>query len=125
MSLSFPENSFDAAFALESVVHMDRLQVLRQLARVVRPGGRIVLTDLFQRNPVAEGQLSVLELIAQLWLLSPAITLDDYPALVLDAGLQMESLRDVSEEVLPKSFENFMRQLRDGDHSMIPEEIIG
>ncbi|MGH3805755.1 MAG: SAM-dependent methyltransferase [Pseudonocardiaceae bacterium] len=46
MTLPFPAQSFDAAIALESFFHMpDRGQVLVQICRSLRPGGRLVLTD--------------------------------------------------------------------------------
>ncbi|MGB6161784.1 MAG: class I SAM-dependent methyltransferase [Pseudonocardiaceae bacterium] len=53
MELPFPAQSFDAAIALESIPHMpDRGQVLAQIYRVLRPGGRLVLTDFFERAPI-------------------------------------------------------------------------
>ncbi|MGW6456770.1 SAM-dependent methyltransferase [Streptomyces sp. NPDC055078] len=49
-ALPFDDASFDAAWAVESLLHMpDKVQVLREIARVLRPGSRLVLADMFQQ----------------------------------------------------------------------------
>lgn len=49
--LPFDDASFDAAWAFESLLHMpDRMRVLREIWRVLRPGGRFVLTDVTEER---------------------------------------------------------------------------
>lgn len=44
--LPFPDESFDALICVDAINHLpDRAQVLREWARVLRPGGRLVFTD--------------------------------------------------------------------------------
>lgn len=46
-SLPFGDGSFDGAMALQSMMHIqDRPRVLAELARVLRPRARLVLTDV-------------------------------------------------------------------------------
>lgn len=45
-ALPFPDNSFDAAYATESLEHaIDIEKAVSEMCRVVRPGGRIVIID--------------------------------------------------------------------------------
>lgn len=104
MALPFPDDSFDVAFALESVQHMDRITVLQELARVVRPGGRIVLTDLFRRAPAPLDGPSVLDALVPMWMMTPPCALADYPGLLRDAGLRQVEVNDITDNVVRRSF---------------------
>lgn len=58
MAMPFEDQSFDTVFALESLCYIqDRGKLFKEIARVLRPEGRVVLTDLFRRTPlVSESQ---------------------------------------------------------------------
>ena len=50
MAPPFPANSFDAVLALESMGHMpDRARVLAEIARMLRPGGRLAFCEAFRK----------------------------------------------------------------------------
>lgn len=89
MDMPFEADSFDAVLAFESIVHMDRPTALREMRRVLKPGGRLVLTDTF---PVggdrAGGEAGDVASMGRI---------EDYPALVADAGLRLDEVTDVTE----------------------------
>ncbi|WP_083661178.1 class I SAM-dependent methyltransferase [Actinophytocola xanthii] len=86
MDLPFEDPSFDRVFALESVIHMERPRALREMARVLVPGGRVALTDLTAPEGVFvdEGKLSSL------------VELRHYPRLLADAGFDGHRVRDIT-----------------------------
>ncbi|MFD0204372.1 MULTISPECIES: methyltransferase domain-containing protein [Saccharothrix] len=56
-ALPFPDESFDGAWALESMPHMpDRAAVLGETARVLRPGSWFAMTDVARCGPLSERQ---------------------------------------------------------------------
>ncbi|MFD0318990.1 class I SAM-dependent methyltransferase [Streptomyces flavalbus] len=48
--LPYPDASFDAAWFFESLIHMtDKPRALREAARVLRPGARLAVADMFHQ----------------------------------------------------------------------------
>ncbi|MBP2337314.1 cyclopropane fatty-acyl-phospholipid synthase-like methyltransferase [Saccharothrix coeruleofusca] len=98
MELPFADNSFDHVFALESIVCMpDRVQALRQFARVVRPGGVIALTDFTDRDPEANARKKEdLAEVGESWHTAPLIKESDYPTFAAEAGLEVVEVKDIT-----------------------------
>jgi ubiquinone/menaquinone biosynthesis C-methylase UbiE len=124
MELPFEADSFDAAYALESIIHMDRVTALREFGRVVRPGGNVVFTDLFQRAPKPVDQPSVIDQLVALWLLTEPIEMYDYGQVVRDSGLQLWEVKDITEQVFDRALVKFSERIRNQDLTSIPEEIV-
>ncbi|MYV98435.1 methyltransferase domain-containing protein [Streptomyces sp. SID3343] len=124
MDMPFPDGSFDSVYALESIIHMDRPQALREMARVVRPGGRIVLTDMYDRIPAPEGQPSLIHFMTEAWMMSELIGAEDYPDLAAAAGLRLVEVMDLSEKVLWRTLRVVAHQLRAQNDALVPEQIV-
>lgn len=101
MEMPFPSESFDAAIALESIAHMDRGQALTQICQSLRPGGRLVLTDIFERVPTLTGKQPVFDFLSSM--MSTIVKVEDYPPLLQQAGLRFEEILDITEHSIPKS----------------------
>ncbi|MER5261481.1 methyltransferase domain-containing protein [Actinosynnema sp. NPDC002837] len=92
-ALPFPDDSFDGAWALESMPHMpDRAAVLREAARVLRPGSRIALTDVAQCGPLSARQRRDL----QERMLITAPPRAELPALLDAAGFDLLEVLDIT-----------------------------
>lgn len=99
MALPFADQSFDGAWAFESIIHMpSRAQVLREMARVTRPGGRVIVTDIIIRRPIPPADL---QLFLASFTLRSMIAPADYPPLFAQVGLQLVETIDTTEQSAP------------------------
>ncbi|MDM4722189.1 methyltransferase domain-containing protein [Micromonospora sp. WMMA1363] len=98
MRLPFPDKSFDAVMALESMCHMpDRQQVLSEVCRVLVPGGRLVLTDVFDRFPRKDVRPQGVDKFCR-DLMSTMADIDDYVPMLHRSGLRLREILDVTEQ---------------------------
>jgi ubiquinone/menaquinone biosynthesis C-methylase UbiE len=101
MAMSFEDASFDGAWAIESLFHVpDRSQVLREVWRVLRPGGRIVIGDAVERAPLTPEQGALLQGGLQLASLIP---IEQYLELMAVIGFEVVESLDISSNTV-KSF---------------------
>lgn len=102
MDLPFSEESFDIVWALESLHHMpDRARVLRHVARVLRPGGRVAIGDfILVPSPGGDEAAAARVDEASKGVLS-VIGLDAYLAMIREAGLVPVTTEDVSKHTRP------------------------
>lgn len=98
-NLPFPDASFDVVWIFESLMHMDRLRVLRESLRVLRPGGRIVVTDQLQLAPMNEENAKLVQDHLDAMHASPLLYADAYRALVRESGLELVEFHDISKHV--------------------------
>ena len=93
MSLAVDDASMSGAWALESLLHMpDRAVVLKEIFRVLKPGKRLVLTDLTEDTPLTDDERA---LFYSSFLLSSLVTQADYPKLVESAGFRVVQAIDI------------------------------
>ncbi|MBV8359124.1 MAG: class I SAM-dependent methyltransferase, partial [Deltaproteobacteria bacterium] len=83
------ENCFDAAVAVDSCCHMPRMALFERLATLLRPGGRVFVTDCFLER--SEYQ----ELFNRHWHVRIG-TMEEYRIAARQAGLSEESVEEIS-----------------------------
>ncbi len=119
MDLPFDAGSFDAAWAFESLGHVpDRLRVLSEMARVLRPGGRMALSDAFERVPVDGAIRGEFDTVMSAWRAVDLIDLPSYRRLIAEAGFEIEALTDVSDHIVysyPRIYSSLMEGRSDPD----------
>ncbi|WP_410638378.1 SAM-dependent methyltransferase [Amycolatopsis sp. lyj-346] len=125
MDLPFEDSSFDHAFALESIVCVpDRVRALQEIARVVRPGGTVALTDFSDRDPEANAKKKeALAEVGESWHTAPLVTEGDYPVFAAAAGLEVVEVTDITLNTRYTE-ERFYGPLREyAEHNEVPPEV--
>jgi ubiquinone/menaquinone biosynthesis C-methylase UbiE len=94
--LPFSDSTFDAVFANDVLCHLPgRLSVLREILRVLRPGGRMLFSDAL----VIGGLISQQEIAARssigFYIFSPP---GENERIIKEAGFRLESASDTSQQ---------------------------
>lgn len=101
MELPFADGSFDGAWAVESLLHVpDRGRALAETARVLRPGGRLVIADTAEIPPVGPEGRKVLNDICASYGVSSFATAAEYLELLAAHGFVDVEVRDISDKVV-------------------------
>lgn len=104
--LPFAPDSFDAAWLFESLLHMpDPQHALKQIATVLRPGGRLAIANLVQRTALTEAEETGLAGYLRMTGIASLAPLDDYPGLITNSGLVLDELVDVSDHSVRQTLE--------------------
>jgi O-methyltransferase StaMB len=111
LELPFEEASFDAVLAFESIIHMpDREHVLRQVRRVLKPGGRLVLTDFYERSPIPAEKLPAVQRYLRDFLCT-IVQPGDYIPMLERVGLRFVELLDISDQSVRQTFVHMSEKL--------------
>ncbi|WP_344971838.1 SAM-dependent methyltransferase [Streptosporangium fragile] len=112
MRLPFADASFDAVLAFEVTPHFDVTALYRGIARVLRPGGRLVVETPYLRVPMTE---EIRERIGPYLTMLNAVSFDspeEHSAAARQAGMAVTELVDVTENVRD-SFPRLVSGLRE------------
>lgn len=101
LEMPFADGSFDVVWALESVCHTDRKAAFfREAARVLRPGGRLVLLDLMRRErPFSVENEAFMRSFLHDWAIPDLDTPGEHTAHAEAAGFSKIVLTDFTENV--------------------------
>ncbi|MFH9675290.1 SAM-dependent methyltransferase [Streptomyces sp. NPDC017405] len=100
MALPFPDGRFDAVYAIESFLHMDdRAKAIAEAARVLRPGGMLVMANPYVEGELTEAEAEIVAANRELFQIPPVGSADDYVGHLRDAGLEVTEVLDIGENV--------------------------
>ncbi|MDT8387779.1 MAG: methyltransferase domain-containing protein [Thiogranum sp.] len=97
-SVPSEDGAFDVVWSQDAILHSPRRdQVIREVARVLKPGGHFIFTDPMQADDVPEGVLQpVLDRIH----LSSLGSFGFYRSAVRDAGLEEVNIEDLTPQLV-------------------------
>ena len=97
---TLPADSFDAAIAIESSEHMDKPGFFAQAKRILRPGGRLVVTAwLARENPTRNQERWLLAPISREGRMPDLGSETDYRKMAADTGFAVERFQDVTRQI--------------------------
>ncbi|KAF4224519.1 hypothetical protein CNMCM8980_007529 [Aspergillus fumigatiaffinis] len=100
MDLPFADSSFDGAVAIESLVHMDdRRTALLNIARVLRPGSRLAIADLFLDSHCPNPE--ALSRFHELFQVPPMPSGEELQDLLRETGFKVLEFTDIRDNVRP------------------------
>ena len=92
-ALPFADASFDAAWSQDALCHMREGEALAELARVLRPGAVLAVSDWIARASLDESERASLE---QAWSFPSLLRVAEYAALLDASGFDLLFAEDVS-----------------------------
>jgi ubiquinone/menaquinone biosynthesis C-methylase UbiE len=97
MALPFPDASFDAAWAFESLFHMsDPGQALRELYRCIKPGGQLLIANFTATQPMRPEEA---QFYRQVFHSSHMLPIKEHQELIRSSGFELEETMDISANV--------------------------
>jgi 27-O-demethylrifamycin SV methyltransferase len=127
MANGFADSSFDRVWIMESSHLMPhKNELIAESARVLRPGGQLILCDIILRSkiPLAElvRNLGAFKSLDVVFGKAKMELLETYGNLAQDNGLVVSRSEDVSDAVLP-TFEHWRKNARDHRSQIV--ELVG
>lgn len=102
LKTSFPDNSFDVVWAIESVCYAhDKLDFLNEAYRILKPGGRVIVADFFSNSvdPHTD-DAALMNKWTRTWAINAYADLEEFWEKLHTAGFHGAKREDITSKVV-------------------------
>jgi cyclopropane fatty-acyl-phospholipid synthase-like methyltransferase len=104
LNTSYPDNTFDVVWAIESVCHAeDKSRFLKEAFRVLKKGGRLIIADFFKAGDLHGKSAEAIKRWAHGWAINDFATPEDFHHQLLQSGFHELQIQDASHAILPSA----------------------
>ncbi len=105
LETGFKDESFDKIVFIESIAHAQtKKQALAEAYRLLKPGGSLIIADIFfNREFESEVEQEWASDLTRGWFMPDLNSLDTFTAEISETGMELEVIRDISENILPST----------------------
>ncbi|HFA48866.1 MAG TPA: methyltransferase domain-containing protein [Bacteroidetes bacterium] len=98
----FPDNHFDVAWAIESMqTATDKSLFFKEIKRVLKPGGRLLIADVFKKGDWKIAETPVMQTMLNGWAMSDILSIAQLEKTAEKHNFALAQNRDVSLEIIP------------------------
>ncbi|MEK7257167.1 MAG: methyltransferase domain-containing protein [Bacteroidota bacterium] len=98
----FPDQSFDIVWAIESMqTASDKGAFLKETARLLKPGGKLLVADVFKAKSWQIEQTPVMQTMLHGWAMSDVLSIAELDEMLENHGFARSQNRDVTAEIAP------------------------
>ena len=98
LDMPYDDDSFDIVWVFETLPHLDRLAALKEVNRVLKPGGRVVIGDIYLNAQPNEHDLALVREHEATNAFSPFLLEHEYREVIAGSGLELRELKDISAQ---------------------------
>ena len=102
--IPYPDGTFDAVSGIETVCHSERKErVLEEIRRVLKPGGRLMISDGFVGRALTEPEAEKLRTVLDGWAVPDIARIDEFRDTLEDLGFANVTFDDHYDQIAPSS----------------------
>ena len=98
----FPDNHFDVVWAIESMqTAANKSSFFKEISRILQPGGRLLIADVFKRGQWDIGQTPVMQTMLNGWAMSDIISIEQLQKTGKKYNFALSQNKCVTRAVVP------------------------
>ncbi len=97
---NFPDQHFDVVWSIESVCHAEnKREYLKEMFRILKPGGKIILADFFVRNELNVSEQKSMDNWSHAWAVPAFESMERFSDFAKEVGFNNIEVQDITSHI--------------------------